>query len=56
MRSDHPAGAPSAYHPHLARGKSSAAMERRSHYCNLQERRQDGVQKLLRHLARVTRG
>ena len=31
-RPDHPAGAPSAYHPHLARGESSAAVERRGQY------------------------
>ena len=44
------------HHPHLARGESPAAMERRGHYSTLQEGRQDGVRKLPRHLARVTRG
>ena len=55
-RPDHPAGAPSAYHPHLAPGKSPTAVERRGHYSTPQEGRQDGVRKLPRHFARVTRG
>ena len=48
---DHPAGAPPAYHPHLARGESSTAVERRGHFRTPQEGRQDGVRKLPRHLA-----
>ena len=55
-KTDHPAGASSAYHLHLTRGESPAAEERRGHYRTPQERRQDGVRKLPRHLARVTRG
>ena len=55
-RPDHPAGAPSAYHPHLAPGKSPTAVERCGHYSTPQEGRQDGVRKLPRHFARVTRG
>ena len=55
-RPDHPAGASSAYHPHLAPGKSPTAVERRGHYSTPQEGRQDGVRKLPRHFARVTRG
>ena len=31
-RPDHPAGAPSAYHPPLARGESPTAVERHGHY------------------------
>ena len=31
-RPDHPAGAPSAYHPHLAQEESPTAVERRGHY------------------------
>ena len=31
-RPDHPAGAPSPYYPHLARGGSPAAVERRGHH------------------------
>ena len=42
--------------PHLARGESPTAVERRGHYYTPQEGRQDGVRKLPRHLARVTRG
>ena len=41
-RPDHPAGAPSAYHPHLARGESPTAVERRGHYSTPQEGRKDG--------------
>ena len=44
------------HHPHLARGESPAAMERRGHYSTPQEGLQNGVRKLPRHLARVTRG
>ena len=55
-RSDHPTGAPSAYHPHLARGESPAAVERHGRNRTPQEGRQDGVRKLPRHLARVTCG
>ena len=55
-RPDHPAGASSAYHPHLAPGKSPTAVERCGHYSTPQEGRQDGVRKLPRHFARVTRG
>ena len=55
-RPDRPAGAPSAYNPHLARGENLTAVERRGHYRTSQVGRQDGVRKLPRHLARVTRG
>ena len=55
-RPDHPAGAPSAYHPHLAPGESPTAVEICGHYSTPQEGRQDGVRKLPQHLARVTRG
>ena len=37
-------------------GESPTAVERCGHYSTPQEGRQDGVQKLPRHLARVTRG
>ena len=56
IRPDHPAGAPPTYHPHLARGESPTAVERRGHYRTPQEGRQDGVRKLPRYLVRVTRG
>ena len=46
---------PSAYHPHLAPGESPTAVERCGHYSTPQEGRQDGVRKLPRHFARVTR-
>ena len=55
-RPDHPAGVPPTHHPHLARGESRTAVERRDHYRTPQEGRLDGVWKLPRHLARVTRG
>ena len=55
-RSDHPAGAPSVYHPHLAREENPKAVEIRGSYRTPKERRRDGVRNLSRHLARVTRG
>ena len=55
-RPDYPAGAPSAYHPNMARGESPTVVEIRSHYRTPQKGRRDGVRKLPRHLARVTRG
>ena len=55
-RPDHPTGVPSTHHPHLARRESPTAVERRGHYRAPQEKRQDVVRKLPRHLARVTRG
>ena len=55
-RPDHPAGVPPTHHPHLARGESPTAVERRGRYRTPQEGRQDGVRKLPRYLARVTRG
>ena len=54
-RPDHPAGAPSTYHPHLARGESPIAVDKRGHYRTPQEGRQDGVRKLPWYFARVTR-
>ena len=47
-RPDHSTGAPSAYHPHLARGESPTAVLRRGHYRTPQKGRQDGVRKLSR--------
>ena len=55
-RPNHPAGVPPTHHPHLARGESPTAVERRGHYRTPQEGRQDGVRKQPRHLVRVTRG
>ena len=40
----------------LQQDESPTAMERYGHYSTPQEGRQDGVRKLPRHLARVTRG
>ena len=54
--SDHPTGVPPIHHPHIARGESPTAVERRRHYSTPQKWRQEGVRKLPRHLARVTRG
>ena len=56
-RPDDPDGAPPTHHPHLARGEGpTAAVERRGPYHTPQEGRQDGVRRLQRYLARVTRG
>ena len=52
-RPDHPAAAPPTHLPHLARGESPTAVERRDHYLTPQEGRHDGVRGLPRHLARV---
>ena len=48
-------GATPTHHPHLARGGSPTAVEIHGHYHSPQEGRQDGMRKLPRHLARVTR-
>ena len=55
-RPDHPAGAPAAYHPNLARVESPTALERGGHYRTPQQGRQDEVRKLPRYFTRVTRG
>ena len=48
-------GVTPTHHPHLARGESPTAVEIHGHYHSPQKGRQDGMRKLLWHLARVTR-
>ena len=55
-RPDHSFKAPPTHHPYLVREDGPAGVKRRGHYRTPQEGRPDGVRKLPRHLALVTRG